>query len=272
MTPPGFDPSMALMVAQHYERHFVPAIGRPAAEGLVEAAGLGPGERVLDVACGTGIVARLAADEVGPAGRVTGLDPNPAMLAVARSAAPPDASIRWTRAPGEAIPFPDGSFDIVLCGMGLQFFSDRTAGLREMTRVLAADGRLLASLPGPTPAPLERMAEALARHVGPQSAGFVRAVFSLHDAAELRHLARDAGCTDVEVRSAPMPLRLPAPGEFLMQYLRSTPLAGVVAGLDGEALAALQRDYERDCEPFVVAGALSFPVTMTTLTATAGPG
>ncbi|HKK27482.1 MAG TPA: methyltransferase domain-containing protein [Gemmatimonadota bacterium] len=268
MVPEGFDPSFARSAAQSYEEFFVPTIGRPVAADLVRAAELRPGERVLDVACGTGIVARLAADAVAPGGSVTGLDPNPAMLAVAREAPPPADPIAWSEAPAEAIPFPDGSFDVALCGMGLQFFSDRTAGLREIRRVLAEGGRLAANVPGPTPPVFGSLAEALARHVSPESAGFVRAVFSLHDEDELRRLASDAGFGEVEVRSAPTTLHLPGPAELLWGYVRSTPLAAAVAGVEEKRRAALERDFLEACAPFVDDGTMTGQVTMTTLIAT----
>ena len=91
---------------ENYERYFVPAIGLPLAAALVESAGLSPGERVLDVACGTGVVARLAAERVGTAGHVTGLDVNPGMLAVAHSASTPVA-IEWREARAEDTQVPD---------------------------------------------------------------------------------------------------------------------------------------------------------------------
>ncbi|NIP58458.1 MAG: methyltransferase domain-containing protein, partial [Gemmatimonadetes bacterium] len=143
-------------------------------------------------------------------GTVAGLDPNPGMLAVAREVAPADASIRWHEAPAEEIPLPDDSFDLALCGMGLQFFSDRPAALGEIRRVLVPGGRVVANVPGPTPPPLAAMAEALTDHIGPESGSFVRAVFSLHDPDELRALVTGAGFRDAEVRSAPRTLSLPA--------------------------------------------------------------
>ena len=267
MSPEGFDPAFARSAAEAYESFFVPTIGAPVASDLVRAAELRPGERVLDVACGTGIVARLAAEAVAPGGSVAGLDPNPAMLAVARESAPPDAAITWWQAPAEAIPFPDGTFDVALCGMGLQFFSDRTGGLREIRRVLKEDGRLLASVPGPEPPVLEIMADALARHVSPESASFVHAVFSLHDGEEIRRLTAEAGFRETHVRSAPKTLHLPAPESFLWGYLRSTPLAAAVAAVDEERRAALEREFCDRCAPFVEEGAMTGPVTMTTLVA-----
>jgi ubiquinone/menaquinone biosynthesis C-methylase UbiE len=218
------------------------------------------------VACGTGIVARLAAERVGR-GAVVGLDPNGEMLAVARGTTPPDLSIAWHEAPAEAIPLPDEGFDVVLCGMGLQFFSNRETGLREMRRVLVPGGRLLANVPGPAPPPLEAMAEALSRHVSPESASFVHTVFSLHEADEIRSLATTAGFDDVEVRAEPVALRLPPPADFLWQYVHSTPMAGVVAKVDEERLKALERDFSERCRDFVREGALVGAVRMTTLTA-----
>src|SRR5690606_37484122 len=211
--------------AENYERYFVPTIGRPVAATLIEAAALRPGERVLDVASGTGVVARLAAERVGREGTIEGLDANPAMLAVAREAAPRELSITWHQAAAEQIPLADESFDAVLCGMGLQFFADREGALRQMRRVLVPGGRLLANLPGPMPPPLEEMADALARHVSREAASFLHAVFSLHDAGEIRALAEGAGFDEVAVRSETVKLALPSPAAFLWQYTYSTPMA-----------------------------------------------
>ncbi|MGH7541616.1 MAG: methyltransferase domain-containing protein [Gemmatimonadota bacterium] len=267
MSDPAYGAAYANTPAENYERYFVPAIAMPVAEDLVQAAALRPGERVLDVACGTGAVTRLAAEALGPEGTVAGLDPNPAMLAVARQAAPSGTSIAWYEAPAEAIPLPDENFDVALCGMGLQFFSDRRSGLREIRRVLVSGGRFVANLPGPTPPPLEIMAEELARHVGPECASFVHLVFSLHDADELRALASDAGFDDVDVRSTPKDLHLPPPGDFLWQYVRSTPLAAAVAEIDEERRAALERDFTARCRDSLESGPLTGSVGMTTLIA-----
>src|SRR5215210_3877545 len=129
--------------AELYERYLVPAITSVWATDLVQRAALRPGERVLDVACGTGIVARLAAAQLGIDGAVVGLDLNTAMLAVARSLPPPaGVAITWTEASVLAMPFPEATFDVVLCQLGLQFFPDRPQALQEMHRVLVPGGRL----------------------------------------------------------------------------------------------------------------------------------
>lgn len=255
--------------ADNYQRYFVPAIGGPVALDLIEAARLQPGDRVLDVACGTGVVTRLAAEQVGPGGTVAGLDINPGMLATARSVTPAEAGIDWYESPAEAIPVEAGSFDVVLCQMGLQFFSDRQAGLKEMRRVLAPGGRVVFNLPGPIPAVFEVFEDGLARHVNPQAAEFASLVFSLHDPDEIRDLARGAGFGDVTISSGIKTLRVPPPNEFLWQYVDSTPLAEALDQVDQEKRAALEDEVcARWQQSFVDDGNLIIEVNMTTAVAT----
>jgi ubiquinone/menaquinone biosynthesis C-methylase UbiE len=252
---------------ENYERYFVPAIGGPLAKDLIEIAALRPGERVLDVACGTGVVARLASQAVGAAGTVAGLDINPGMLAVARSTTPPGMVIDWQEASAEAIPFPDASVDVVLCQMGLEFLPDKHAALSEMRRVLAPRGRLVLNLPGPTPRPFVVMAEALGRHIGAEAAGFVNQVFSLHDTAEIENLIKGAGFHDVSVQADTRSLRLPTREEFLWQYVHSTPLAGSVAQVDSERRASLEREVVAKWQEFLKDSALALQVRMVVATA-----
>lgn len=254
----------------NYERYFVPAIGAPLAEDLVRVAALRAGERVLDVACGTGVVARLAAREVGDAGSVAGLDPNPGMLAVARAATPPALRIDWHEAGAEAMPLPDAAFDCVLCQMGLQFMADRHAALGGMRRVLVPGGRLVLNVPGPTPPLFAVMREALARHAGAGAAAFVDQVFSLHDVHAMRDLAGDAGFDEASASSGTRSLRLPVPEAFLWQYVQSTPLAGAVARLDEAHRRALETEVLAGWRPFVDDGALALTLRVVTVVATRG--
>lgn len=251
----------------NYERYFVPAIGAPLATDLIRSASLRPGERVLDVACGTGVVARLASQQVSATGTVAGLDLNPGMLAVARAATPPGAPIEWHEASAEAMLFPDASFDVVLCQMGLQFMPDKHAALREMRRVLVRSGRLILNLPGPTPQLFNIMGAALERHIGAKAAGFVHQIFSLHDTAEVQDLVSGAGFHDVSVQSDTRLLHLPAPEEFLWQYVHSTPLAGVVAQVDDDRRDLLERDIVAEWQEFVKDRALVLRVRMVVATA-----
>jgi len=251
----------------NYERFFVPTIGAPVAADLIRHAALLPGERVLDVACGTGVVARLATQQVGTTGTVAGLDVNPGMLAVARSAAPDGVPIEWHEAGAEAMPFPDASFDVVLCQMGLQFMPDKAAALREMRRVLVRGGRLILNVPGPTPQLFTIMGAAFARHIGAEAAGFVNQVFSLHDTAEIHDLVSSADFHDVSVQSDTKRLRLPVPEAFLWQYVHSTPLAGAVAQVDDERRDSFARDVVGKWQGFVEDDALALQVRVVVATA-----
>jgi ubiquinone/menaquinone biosynthesis C-methylase UbiE len=252
---------------ENYQRFFVPIIGAPVADDLIATAALQPGERVLDVACGTGVVTRLAAERVGAAGSVTGLDIHPGMLAVARSATPSQTSIDWQEGNAESLPFPEGAFDVVLCQMGLQFVTGKLTALREMRRVLKTGGRAVISVPGPKPPLFAIMTGALARHFGPQAAAFADRVFSMHDVDELGELMRSAGFRDVRVEAKPKTLHPPAPADFLWQYIYSTPLAEAATKAGEAKRAALEHDVCVQWQGLVADGSLPLRVGMTTATA-----
>jgi ubiquinone/menaquinone biosynthesis C-methylase UbiE len=153
-----------------YEREMVPRLFAPWAELHLRAADLRAGDRVLDVACGTGVVARRAAAAVGPAGRAVGLDFNEVMLTTAR-ASDSDGAVEWRQGDAQELPFDDGSFDAVSCQHGVMFFPDRAKALREMRRVLRPGGRVVVSVwSGLDGAPgYAALSDALVRHVGPEA-------------------------------------------------------------------------------------------------------
>jgi ubiquinone/menaquinone biosynthesis C-methylase UbiE len=250
---------------ENYERYFVPTIGKAHAEPLLDAAELKRGERVLDVACGTGIVTRLASERVGAKGSVAGLDVNPAMLSVARAVSP--GSVEWHESSAESIPCPDGSFDAVLCSLGLQFIPDKPAALREMRRVLVDDGRIAIGTVGPIPPVFEIIEQALTRHVSPEVAAFARQVFSLHEHQELHDLAESAGLRSISVESRLLRIVLPPPAEFLWQYVTSTPLGGPLGQIDDDARAGLQHDVTAGLRSFVEDGALMLELNAVLTTA-----
>ena len=251
-------------VPENYERYFVPSIGGPAAKGLLAAASLQPGERVLDVACGTGVVTRGAADAIGQTGTIAGLDVNPGMLTAARKYAPPQHAIDWYEASVESMPLPDATFDVVLCQMGLQFVPNKLVALKEMRRVLIDGGRALVTVPGPIPELFSVMIDGLARRIGPEAAGFGRMVFSLHDAEELRELFLEAGFNVVDVSSVTARLEVPGPQDFLWQYITSTPMVEMVRNADQESRDALERDITDQWHRFRTNGGMSLEVRMTT--------
>jgi ubiquinone/menaquinone biosynthesis C-methylase UbiE len=256
---------MDTSIPENYERYFVPMIGSPASKGLLAAAQLKPGERVLDVACGTGVVTRAAADAVGRTGTVAGLDINPGMLATARKHLQSKNSISWYEASAESMPLPDRSFDVVLCQMGLQFVPNKPAAIAEMYRVLAAGGRVLVTVPGPEPDLFSIMGDALGRRIGLEAAVFERTVFSLYDEAEIRKLFNKAGFEKVDVKAATVRLDVPEPRDFLWQYINSTPMAGQAMKVDEASRAAFEREVTDKWQPFRANGGMNFEVRITTV-------
>jgi ubiquinone/menaquinone biosynthesis C-methylase UbiE len=232
--------------AQLYERYPVRYILGPWAPTLVARAGLHDGESVLDVACGTGVVARLAAQAVGSTGRVTGLDLNAGMLAVARSLPPPPgAPIAWIEGSAVAMKLSNASFDVVFCQQGLQFFPDRLAALREMRRVLMPSGRALLSVWRGMNVYHAAVTEALREHIGADVAARVAASRVVPDAEEFRELVLGAGFRDVAIEACRMNIQLPAVDRFVLAHLAATPVAGAVAALSADTRAALA-DHVRD--------------------------
>jgi len=246
--------------AQAYERYLVPAFFAPFAERLIDLAAPRQGDRIADVACGTGIVARLAAPRVR--GTAVGLDTNAGMLEVARAAAGSDQPIRWLTADATAIPLADETFECVLCQQGMQFFGDRAAAVGEMRRILVPDGRLALSVWRPVehnPA-FRLIAGALDRHAGPEVGAIMRAPVSGPGADELRDLLTAAGLRDVRVRIRIAEVRFPSPVDFLLQQAAASPLGGPFAALAAEARDAVARDLTDAMRPYTDADGLVFPM------------
>jgi ubiquinone/menaquinone biosynthesis C-methylase UbiE len=228
--------------AEAYERYLVPLLFAPGAEYLIELATLGPGERVLDVACGTGIVARRAVLRVGSGGKVVGLDLNEGMLGMASKASSDVRPvIEWRQGDATSMPLPDGAFDVVLCQQGLQFFPDQPAALSEMHRVLTPNGRLALSVlrsvehnPG-----YHLLADALEQHVGPEVGAMMRSPFPSLSGDELRDLITGAGFQDVRIFLGIGPVRYPTVEEFLRWEGASSPLAGPIGALKDDVRTAL---------------------------------
>ena len=252
--------------AEVYEEIFVPALFQQWAGRVADAAQVREGQRVLDVACGTGVFARAAMGRVGGSGSVVGVDVNDGMLAVARRIAP---GIEWRTGRAEALPFEDASFDVVGCQFGLMFFEDRPAALREMMRVLHAGGRLavavwdrLESSPG-----YAAMADLLRRLFGDEAATAFGAPFVLGDRELLRSIFDAAGIADAEIRTEAGTARFPSLNAWIFTDIRGWTLADAI---DDDQFARLQQEAETVLRPFVTeAGTVEFTMPAHVVTATA---
>jgi ubiquinone/menaquinone biosynthesis C-methylase UbiE len=248
--------------AEVYERHLVPAMFAPWAAKLIDLAEVGPGMRVLDVACGTGVVTRLAAERIGSAGRVVGLDINAAMLSVARRLAlVGGGTVEWLEASALEIPLPDAAFDAVLCQHGLQQFPDRLTALGEMHRVLVPGGRLalcvwsrIEESPG-----MAALAEALERHVGAEAAANRRAPFALGDAVQLRALVEETGFRDVNVHTMVETAHFSSPEALVVYQLGATPLS-TLGTVTEQVQQAVARDVRAALQPYLHGGQLAVPM------------
>jgi SAM-dependent methyltransferase len=253
--------------ATSYHELLVPALMEEWAPRVADAAAIRPGDRVLDVACGTGVLARAAASRAGPAGAVTGLDLSAGMLAVAARISP---GLRWQQGTAEALPFPDQSFDAVISQFGLMFFPDRVGALREMMRVLVPGGRLAVGVWGSladTPAYAAEVA-LVDRLAGAAAAEALRWPFVLGEPSRMTDLFDAAKIRGAHIGSQPGRGRFPSIRLMLEADLRGwLPLMGVV--LADDLIEEIIRQAAITLEPFVTHAATGITFASPAVLATA---
>ena len=240
------DFQVSLAAAEQYEARFVPAIFAEWAPLLADLARVTPGQSVLDVACGTGIVARTVADRFAGNGRVVGVDLNAGMLAVARRVRP---DIDWRQGDVADLPFADGSFDTVLCQMALMFFPDRDRALREMARVARPGGVVAVAVPAaledqPAYGPFVDMA---ARVAGPEAFSLLSTYWACGDRDGLRGALTSAGLEVTDVRTHAGTARFGSPDELAVTEVEGSPLA---ERLTPEAYAGIRAGARAVLAPF----------------------
>lgn len=234
--------------AEIYDEKFVPALFGQWGPVLADAAGVAPGQAVLDVACGTGALTLAAAAVVGPDGRVAGLDANPEMLAVARRKS---GDIDWREGAAENLPFEDVSFDAVISQFGLMFFDDRPRALSEMMRVLKPGGRLVVAVCGA----VERspgyaaFATLLDRLFGEEVGNAFRAPFVLGDADDLFRIAAAAGIEGASVEERNGTVRFQTIAELVATERACVWTLGGI--LDQAQFDLLLRESEEALQPFI---------------------
>ena len=256
---------LSVEAAEVYESSFVPAIFAEWAPHLVEAAGVAAGQSVLDVACGTGVVARTAADRMGGRGRVTGLDVNEGMLTVAGRLRP---DIEWRLGDAADLPFEDGSFDVVLCQSALMFFPDRTAALREMARVASPGGTVAVQVWDQLEAQegYGAVYAAFSRHLGPEAARLENAYWALGDLDLVGSLFEAAGLRVSTTRTRTSMVDFPSASAAVTTEIEATPLA---ERIDQETYDRILAAGIEALAPFVVdGGRVELPIRGHIVTAT----
>lgn len=259
--------AIPLEIAETYEERFVPRLFGVWAPHVVDAAEIKPGHRVLDVACGTGIVAREVARRLSGAGEVIGVDLNENMLTVARRMAP---EIDWRQGDAADLPFEDRSFDAVLCQSAIMFFPDPQAALAEMARVARDDGSVVIQVWGtldeqPAYGPFVEVA---ARHAGPEAIALLGTYWSWGDVEALGKALQSAGLevTGVDSRTEIAPFD--SIEELVRTEVESTPL---VERIDTATYDAIITSVEEALAGFASNGSAQIPVAGHIVTARPSP-
>lgn len=246
---------VAATAAEIYEQFFVPALFAGWPVHLLHAAGVQSGDAVLDVACGTGVLGRAAADAVGVSGSVVGVDINAGMLAVAQRIAP---HVSWRHSPAESLSFANGRFDCVVSQFGLMFFEDQALALSEMARVLRPSGKAAVAVWGPlaeTPG-YTAVAELLNELFGSEVAQSIEAPYALGNTERLSALFAQAGIQDVAIQTITGQARFESIEAWIYTDIKGWTLADVI---DDAGYARLRAHAPQKLSRFVQAdGSVTF--------------
>lgn len=257
---------VAASAAEIYEQFFVPALFIDWPPRVLAATDVQAGQRVLDVACGTGILAREAERIVGTDGSVVGVDINDGMLAVARSKS---SNISWENAAAESLPFEAASFDRVVSQFGLMFFQDRTQAISEMLRVVRPGGKIgvavwasLDATPG-----YAVVADILEELFGPEVSKSIEAPYSLGDTNTLKTVFADAGANEITVHTVSGKARFASVEAWIYTDIKGWTLADVI---DDAGYERLKREAPKKLSQFVLAdGSVEFDAPAHLITVTA---
>jgi ubiquinone/menaquinone biosynthesis C-methylase UbiE len=245
--------------AAHYERSWQRQL-EPAQREVIALAGIVPGDRVLDIACGTGLVTFAAAEAVGAGGTVVGVDVSDEMVKLARARAQiqGDDCVRFERMDAGELTLPTASFDVALCALGLMYVPDASAAVREMARVLVPGGRAVAAVWGNRSrcgwADIFPIVDARVRsEVCPL-------FFSLGTADRLSAVFREAGLTGVRAEKIDTRLEWASGDAACHAAFVGGPVALAYSRFDDNTRHAVHREYLesieawRDGERYLVPG------------------
>lgn len=258
-----------ISAAEAYESVLVPQVFGAWAEVLVSAAQIPAGARTLDVACGTGVVARCAARRCGPHGRSTGIDIDPAMIQVARAAASREGlQIDYLCGSAGELPFEAESFDVVLCQQGLQYFPDKSAALTELRRVMRPNARLVAAVWTEMQECAGNWAMITALERRNIDAKDMRKPFSLSDPVAMRALAEAVGFTEVSVQIVRLMARFASVKAFVEAIGKGAPSSRLaLAKVPPQDWSGFVAEVEAQLAPWARSGPLEFPMASNILTA-----
>lgn len=254
-----------------YEEQKVPAIFRPLAEATLKQFTVSPDDSVLDVACGTGVLARAIREMAGPAVRLTGVDMNAGMIETAREITggmePP---IRWEVASAAEMPFADGEFSVLLCQQGIQFFPDDQVAVQEMRRVLASGGRLGITVWAGVSPFFRALADAIERHVSPEAAQQSLTPFCYDGATRLPPILEAAGFNNIEVSPVTIDRIIGDPATDIEKEIMGNPVGPKVADKGPETMAAIVGEVIDACSNYRRNNRLVVPQTASLISAQAG--
>jgi ubiquinone/menaquinone biosynthesis C-methylase UbiE len=215
-------------VPEKYDRYMGPIFFEPYAEDLVGRLHTFSGMRVLELACGTGIVTRLLRDALPPDAKLLATDLNDAMINQARSKFERDGGVEWRQADAMALPFAAQSFDAAICQFGVMFFPDKLAGFREAYRVLDAGGVFLFSVWDA----IEKnqlsfvAAQAVGRFFSVDPPDFYRVPFGFHDRDQITAQLAAVGFSNVEITSVRKRGEAESANDAAIALVEGTPMIG----------------------------------------------
>lgn len=246
--------------ARAYETQKVGSIFRPLAEQTVEHAALRESDRVLDVACGTGIVLRVIGKRMPGIAGLVGVDLNRGMLKIARSlSAEEGVDCEWHQCDVTELPFDSAAFTLCCCQQGLQFFPDKPTALVEMHRVLGPGGRLLVSVWSELSPLFAAMGEALASNVSSEVAKRALAPFAFRDQQVIQDMLAAARFTLQKVQVLTLDRKLGPASESIPAEIAGSPVASDVDTLDPETRQQLISDISARLEPYRTAEGYKIP-------------
>jgi ubiquinone/menaquinone biosynthesis C-methylase UbiE len=229
-------------IPEHYDRYLAALLFEPYAEDLVGRLSMHDGTRILEVACGTGIVTRRLVDKLAGRGTIIATDVNEAMFAHARKGLPRRGDATWRHADATSLPFETRSFDAVVCQFGMMFFSDKAAGAREALRVLRPGGLYIFNVWDSLDVnPVQRIThETVAGFFPTNPPTFYTVPCSYHDVPTIEGLLRDAGFDSIRVERVAKDGRSGSAADAAIGLIQGNPIFAEIMQRRPEALPEIQ--------------------------------